>query len=295
MTGRVPNGARPAHARVTSDHKPPVRPLCPFSRLTSTNAALVFGRRFTIPLKGREGAKEVPVETQTIVIIATVVVVAVVLAGGIAYFARSSILPARRTARLKQRFGPEYERAVATHGDTATAERDLTERLEHRNTLELRNLTDSERRAHIDTWTVIQQEFVDAPVRAVHDARGLVEAIMRDVGYPDVPGGTTDDHGFERLTRVLSVDHPSAVSAFHRAHAAGHLTGADQERTESLREALVAYRGLADSLLGGLPQSDDASRTEGAPPPRGPSDHGAPERSTSAGSRWKSVLPGKTR
>lgn len=234
-------------------------------------------------------------ETQTIVIIAIVVVVAVVLAGGIAYFARSSILPARRTARLKQRFGAEYERAVATHGDTAGAERDLTDRLDRRNAIELRNLTDSERRAHIDTWSVIQQEFVDAPVRAVHDARGLVEAIMRDVGYPDIPTGTADDHAFERLTRVLSVDHPAAVSAFHRAHAAGHLTGADQERTESLREALVAYRTLADSLLGGLPEGTDGSRIDRTAPSHGPSPGGAPERSASAEHRWDAGVPGKRR
>ena len=234
-------------------------------------------------------------ETQTIITIAIVVAVAVVLAGGIAYFARSSILPARRTARLKQRFGAEYGRTVQAHGDTAAAERDLTERLEHRNALRLRGLTDSERREHIGTWSAIQQEFVDDPVRAVHDARGLVEAIMRDVGYPEVPAGTADDHGFDRLTRVLSVDHPVAVADFHRARAAGHLTEADRERTENLREALVAYRGLADALLDGLPQSDDAPGTEGAPPPRGHSDDHAPERSAAGGDRWKTVLPGKSR
>lgn len=244
---------------------------------------------------GKVGVKEVPVETQTIVIIATVVVVAVVLAGGIAYFARSSILPARRTARLKQRFGAEYERAVATHGDTTAAERDLTDRLDRRNAIELRDLTDSERKAHLDTWSMIQQEFVDAPVRAVHDARALVEAITRDIGYPDTPADTADDHGFERLTRMLSVDHPGAVAAFHRAHAAGHLTGADQEQTENLREALVSYRDLADSLLGGLPESGDGPRSEKAAPSRGPSPDGVPEQSASAEHRWGASLSGKRR
>ena len=248
------------------------------------------------PLKGKVGVKEVPVETQTIVIIAIVVVVAaVVLAGGIAYFARSSILPARRTARLKQRFGAEYERAVATHGDTAAAERDLADRLERRKALELRELTGSERRAHIDTWSVIQQEFVDAPVRAVHDARGLVETIMRDVGYPDTPVDTADDHGFERLTRMLSVDHPATVAAFHRAHAAGHLTGADQERTENLREALVAYRGLADSLLGGLPEVDGASPTEEAARSHAPSSNGVAEHSAPVERRRDASVPGERR
>lgn len=204
-------------------------------------------------------------ETQTIVIIAIVLVVAVVLAGGIAFAARSSILPARRTARLKQRFGTEYDHTVETHGDTAVAEQDLAERLDHRKGIDLRELTDEERRTHTDTWASVQQGFVDDPVRAVHDARGLVETIMRGVGYPDVPTVTADDDGFERLAKVLSVDHPAAVAGFRSTHAAGHLAEADQEQTENLREALVAYRGLTDSLFGGLPpRKEPASAGERA-------------------------------
>ncbi|MBR8744357.1 hypothetical protein [Nocardiopsis sp. MG754419] len=203
-------------------------------------------------------------ETQTLVIIAILVVVAAVLVAGITFAARSSILPARRTARLKQRFGAEYDHAVETHGDTAGAEKDLAERLYQRQGIELRDLTDEERRTYADAWTTIQQHFVDDPVRAVHDARGLVESVMRDVGYPEVPTVTADDDGFERLAKVLSVDHPAAVADFRRTHAAGHLAEADQEQTENLREALVAYRRLADSLLGGLaPRNGGSGRDDG--------------------------------
>jgi hypothetical protein len=200
------------------------------------------------------------VETQTVIIV--VISVLVVLAGGAAFLLARRFLPARRTARLRERFGAEYDHAVRTHGDLAEAERDLSARLDRRRGFSPRPLSDEERRDHGDTWSVIQQGFVDDPVGSVHDARGLVETIMTDLGYPGVPSRTDDDEGFERVAGLLSVDHPEAVAVLRRAHAAGRLTMADQEHTENLREALVAYRRLAEALLGGLPTTGDAPRGE---------------------------------
>ncbi|MFD6952080.1 hypothetical protein A6A08_02630 [Nocardiopsis sp. TSRI0078] len=210
-------------------------------------------------------------ETGTIVIIAIIVVAVVVIAGGIAIAARSSLLPGRRTTRLKKRFGAEYDHAVEAHGDAAAAERDLSERLRHRKNMKLRKLSDQQRAAHTDTWAVVQQEFVDDPVRSVRSARGLVEAIMIDRGYPDRPADTGDTSGFESRLRDLSVDHPAAVAEFRRVHASGRPVEADQTGTEHMREELVAYRGLVEGLLGELPAADGTDHRT-APRPRAATD-----------------------
>lgn len=199
-------------------------------------------------------------DTATIVIIA---IVLVFVAGGIAVAARFSVLPAARTNRLRKRFGPEYDRALKEHGDRTSAERDLSERLSIREKTKLRKLSPEERGAHVNAWAAVQQEFVDDPVSAVRNAQGLTDAIMRDLGYPEhlsATGGRADDESFERRVKDLSADHPTAVTRYRDAQAAGHLTEADQTATENLREALVAYRGLVDALLGGLP-TDHGTRT----------------------------------
>ncbi|WP_017587431.1 hypothetical protein [Nocardiopsis ganjiahuensis] len=198
----------------------------------------------------------------TIVIIA---VVLVIVAGGAAIAARFSVLPAARTNRLRKRFGPEYDRALKEHGDKASAERELSERLGAIEKTKLRKLSPEERGAHVNAWAAVQQEFVDDPVSALRDARGLTDTIMRDLGYPERPsavGGGADDESFDQRVRDLSVEHPTAVARYRDAQAAGHLAEANRTTTEGLREALVAYRGLVDALLGGLPTSNDA-RTAG--------------------------------
>lgn len=211
-------------------------------------------------------------ETGTILIIA--VVVALALAGASAIAAYRFLLPARRTARLKKRFGPEYEHAVRTHDDTEAAERDLTERLRRREDITLRELTDEQRTTHADAWTGVQQEFVDDPVRAVQDARGTVNALMTDLGHPDLPN---TDEDFEQRVRDLSVDHPDAVAEFRRLHTRRSMS--DQAPTEDLREALVAYRGLVHALLGGaLPTDHAAARVASSPS----GEHG-PERDVEEG------------
>lgn len=199
-------------------------------------------------------------DTETIVIIA---IALVVVAGGIAIAARFWLLPAGRTNRLRKRFGPEYDRALTEHGDKASAERDLSDRLSTMEKTKLRKLGPEERGAHVNAWAAIQQEFVDDPVSAVRNAQGLTEAIMRDLGYPERPsaaGSGADDESFAQRVKDLSVNHPEAVTRYREAQAAGHLTEADHTATENLREALLAYRGLVDALLGGLP-TDNGTRT----------------------------------
>lgn len=187
-------------------------------------------------------------ETTPLVILVLVVIVIVVAAGaGIAL--RSRLLPARRTARLRRRFGAEYDHALRLHGDAGAAERDLSDRLSRRSALRTRTLPDDLRADHARSWAAVQREFVDDPGRSVRDARAVVAAIALDLGHP--PG-----EEFEHLLGTLSVDHPWEVAEVRRVREDG------AEGTEHLRELLVAYRRLVDALLGGTDAHDRGSEAQ---------------------------------
>nr|WP_233571334.1 hypothetical protein [Nocardiopsis sp. Huas11] len=198
------------------------------------------------------------------VVLITVLVAAAVAAVLIAAYFR--LLPAWRGARLRKRFGPEYDAAVAAaQGDRSVAERELDERLRRHRQTSVRTLTDAERDGHTRSWSTVQEGFVDDPAAAVGDARALVERIMTDLGYPDRAGG------FEDRLRDLSVEHAHAVAEARRANVA--LSPAEQADTEHLREALVACRGLVTALLGTPPPT---LRSEPGLAPKRPKDP-APE------------------
>ena len=145
----------------------------------------------------------------------------------------------RRTAQLKQGFGPEYDRAVHEHGDQRKAEAELTERRERRRGYDIRPLAPEARERFAERWRATQAQFVDQPASALNDADSLVEEVMRERGYP------VDD--FERQAADVSVDHPGVVDHYRCAHAI-HQNGSEAS-TEDLRQALVHYRALFDELL----------------------------------------------
>jgi len=182
--------------------------------------------------------------TTWIVIIIVVVVVLLVAA--------ALLLPRMRSRRLHQQFGPEYERTVGATGDRRAAERDLAERAEERKQLEIRPLDPGARDAYAQRWRLVQELFVDSPTKAVGDADGLVEEVMRERGYP------VGD--FEQQARVVSVDHADVVSEYHAAHQISLLSGRGDASTEQLREAMVHYRTLFSQLLDG---GDSAPGREG--------------------------------
>ena len=70
----------------------------------------------------------------------------------------------QRTKRLKDRFGPEYERAINEMGDKRQAENELDARLAHVNTLKIRPLTAEEVNRYALEWQTTQTEFVDEPL-----------------------------------------------------------------------------------------------------------------------------------
>ena len=147
----------------------------------------------------------------------------------------------RRTARLKQQFGPEYERTVADAGDQQAAEKELVARERKRNKLDIRPLTGDALQAYTHRWRQVQTAFVDNPSSALDDADRLLTEVMRERGYP------IDD--FDRQAADISVDHPTVVENYRAAHTI-HLSDQNGDAgTEKQRQAFVHYRALFDKLL----------------------------------------------
>jgi hypothetical protein len=168
------------------------------------------------------------------------IVVAIVIA--ILVIARIVWSRQRRSEHLRDRFGPEYDRAVEAKGGRSKAEAELAEREKRVEKLDIRPLEPAERGDFIQRWTEVQARFVDDPPRAVAFADALLGEVMKARGYP-----VSD---FEQRAGDISVDHPKIVEHYRTAHdiAVRHERG--QASTEDLRQAMIHYRALFDDLVG---------------------------------------------
>ncbi len=172
-------------------------------------------------------------DTTTLIIVA-VIAVALVLA--VALYLRS-----RRTHRLKDQFGPEYDRAVEDRGGRLKAEADLSARTKRVEKLTVRPLTAADSERYVASWTKIQSDFVDDPKSAVGEADKLLSQVMATRGYP-----MSD---FDQRASDLSVDHPQVVENYRAAHDIAVRDGQGEAGTEDLRQAMIHYRALFDDLV----------------------------------------------
>jgi FtsZ-interacting cell division protein ZipA len=147
----------------------------------------------------------------------------------------------RRSRKLRERFGPEYDRTVADAGDRKEAESRLQERTERRQRLDIVPLDPAERDRYVEAWRQTQARFVDEPAEATREADRLITAVMRQRGYP------IDD--FEQRAADISVDHPQVVDDYRAAQAIAAANERSEASTEDLRQALVHYRSLFEELL----------------------------------------------
>ena len=146
-----------------------------------------------------------------------------------------------RTKKLRARFGPEYDRAVAETGNKFKAEAQL-EKVEKRvKRYDLRPLTAADRDRFQQSWRAIQAKFVDDPTGAFVEADQLLGAVMSARGYPP-----TD---FDNRATEISVDHGMFVQEYRAGHDIAIRHSQKQASTEDLRQALVYYRNLFDELL----------------------------------------------
>lgn len=174
--------------------------------------------------------------TQSTWIIVAIVVALLVIAGAVLLSRR------RHSEHLRDRFGPEYDRAVEAKGDRGKAEAELSKREKRVEKLNIRPLEPAERREFGSRWEDVQARFVDDPPRAVAYADALLGDVMKARGYP-----VSD---FDQRAGDISVDHPLVVEHYRKGHeiAVRHETG--DANTEDLRQAMIHYRALFDNLVG---------------------------------------------
>lgn len=166
---------------------------------------------------------------------------AIVVIAAVAILVTRSANSRKRTERLKERFGPEYERTVGEAGEQSGAEDELAARERKRDKLDIIPLLPGAREKYADSWRTVQTAFVDNPSSAVGDADRLVTQVMRDRGYP------IDD--FDQRAADISVDHPKVVENYRTAHSIYLLQEEGDVGTEDQREAFVHYRALFEKLL----------------------------------------------
>jgi hypothetical protein len=147
----------------------------------------------------------------------------------------------RRSGRLRERFGPEYERTVSRAETPAQGEAELEARELRRTKLDIRPLDPDEREQYLLSWKEVQAIFVDDPKGAVASADRQVTDVMLARGYP------MDD--FERRAADISVDHPGVVENYRAAHSVFEASDESGAETEDLRRAFVHYRALFEELL----------------------------------------------
>jgi FtsZ-interacting cell division protein ZipA len=189
--------------------------------------------------------------TSLILTIVAVIVVAAIAVVGL------KIAKQKQSRRLRERYGSEYERAVAEHGDERAAESALRDREKQHRKLDLKDLNQQQRDDYDRRWKDLQAEFVDDPSRAVRGADQLVVEIMKVRGYP------VDD--FDQRAENLSVDHPETTSRYREARTIARANEDGTADTENLRQAVTSYRELVRALVHGDGRRDDGAehdRTE---------------------------------
>lgn len=168
-------------------------------------------------------------------VILIVVLFGIVLGIG-AYIRRS------RKKKLQNQYGQEYDLAVEKNGSEKKAQTELVNREKRFNLLNIRPLTDVERRRYRSEWTDVQSKFVDEPGKAISAADRLIIEVMQKRDYP-----LSD---FAQRAADVSVKYPELVKNYRAAREIAMKNTDQKASTEELRQAMIHYRSLFDELVG---------------------------------------------
>ena len=172
----------------------------------------------------------------------TYIIIAVVLVLVIIGAILAPIMARRKKSeRLHDQFGSEYDHTVEVMGDEKKAHKELDERQKHVNSLDIQPLTVETRDRYLADWAAVQSRFVDEPGQAIVDADRLIVEVMQSRAYP-----VSD---FEQRAADISVQYPTLVSNYRAAKEIATKNKQNEANTEELRQALIYYRSLFEELL----------------------------------------------
>jgi hypothetical protein len=182
-------------------------------------------------------------DSQTLIIVAITVVVCALIAAAAWYAVDKA-----RSRRLREHFGPEYDRAVERMHDRNLAEAELRGREQRVEKYRIVPLSSQDRAHYRETWAAVQNRFVDDPQAAVKEGHRQIFEVMEKRGYPV--------GNFDQAADDLSVDYPEVVQNYRAASAIAERNRKGEAETEELRQALVHYRALFNELLEAPPSGE---------------------------------------
>lgn len=174
-------------------------------------------------------------DTRTILMIVVGLVILLAAGTGVWLSARN-----RRSQKLREKYGPEYDLTLEHMGDRQTAEEMLIQREKRVDKLDIRALDAHESEQYRAQWADIQASFVDQPGESVQKAGALIDQMMEARGFPSAD--------FEQRAADISVKYPDLVTNYRNAHAISEKAQQDGVSTEDLRLAMVHYRTLFEEL-----------------------------------------------
>lgn len=172
--------------------------------------------------------------TTAVIAVVLVLLVAALLVGVL-------VINRRRTARLRDEFGPEYDVASDRHRKRRDAEKDLLARKQEHGQLALRSLTPDALERFTEAWSAVQTRFVDTPALALTEADTLVTSLLTERGYP------VDD--FDTKARLLSVEHAGVMDSYRSAHKTEIANQSAAASTEEIRNAFLDFRRVFEDVL----------------------------------------------
>ncbi len=146
----------------------------------------------------------------------------------------------RRRSRLRERFGPEYYRAVSSTGKRRAETRLADVEREHEE-LHIRGLPWVALERYLEEWRQAETRFVSDPSDATRAAERIVERVLAERGYPT-------DGDTEEQAAHIAADYPEIVDRYRHAESLLAETNGGPS-TENLRKAMVDFRAVLEELL----------------------------------------------
>ncbi len=212
--------------------------------------------------------------TQIVALVVALLIIAAVAA---------AVVVIMRRRALRDRFGPEYDRAIADADNRSAAEAELRQRERRHAELQLTELDPETKARYAQEWAAVQTHFVEEPNTAVAEADELMTRLVRERGYPI--------GDYDEAVTHLSVEHGHTLSHYRDAHEIQLSNERGEATTEELRRALMHYRAIFADILGEQPVPDAGTTTPSTVEPSTVEPTTAPVEPTTAATEPVDVAP----